>query len=281
MMIDTLTTFGQSKIQHGKHSDRVYLMHLATADLPGIIPYLDELAMTQGYSKIFAKIPAAAENSFLAAGYTVEASIPNFYKREEPALFLGKYFSPERQKEKHPASVAEALELARQKATPGGGQHPLDAALRCRQMLPTETAPMAALYRQVFATYPFPIHDETYLRQTMAEDVIYFGIWEGDELIALTSAEMDRQGENAEMTDFATRPDCQGRGLANYLLAQAEAAAAQCGIKTAYTIARSYSPGMNITFARNGYTYSGTLTHNTQISGTLESMNVWHKSLLP
>lgn len=138
---------------------------------------------------------------------------------------------------------------------------------------------MATLYRQVFATYPFPIHDEAYLRQTMAEDVIYFGIWEGDELIALTSAEMDRQGENAEMTDFATRPDCQGRGLANYLLAQAEAAAAQCGIKTAYTIARSYSPGMNITFARNGYTYSGTLTHNTQISGTLESMNVWHKSL--
>jgi putative beta-lysine N-acetyltransferase len=113
----------------------------------------------------------------------------------------------------------------------------------------------------------------------MAEDVIFFGIWEGDELIALTSAEMDRKGENAEMTDFATRPDCQGRGLANYLLAQTEAAAAQCGIKTAYTIARSYSPGMNITFARNGYTFSGTLTHNTQIFGTLESMNVWYKSL--
>ncbi|MBE0504197.1 MAG: putative beta-lysine N-acetyltransferase [Desulfuromonadales bacterium] len=280
-MIDTLTTFGQSKIQHGKHSDRVYLMHLATADLPGIIPHLGALAGDRGYSKIFAKIPAAAEDAFLADGYAVEASIPNFYRGQESALFLGKYFSPKRQEEKHPASVAEALELARQKATPGGGQHTLDAALRCRQMLPSETAPMAALYRQVFATYPFPIHEEAYLRQTMAEDVIYFGIWEGDELIALTSAEMDRKGENAEMTDFATRPDCQGRGLANYLLAQAEAAAAQCGIKTAYTIARSYSPGMNITFARNGYTYSGTLTHNTQISGTLESMNVWHKSLLP
>ncbi|PKN11846.1 MAG: putative beta-lysine N-acetyltransferase [Deltaproteobacteria bacterium HGW-Deltaproteobacteria-4] len=280
-MIDTLTTFGQSKIQHGKHSDRVYLMHLATADLQGIIPHLRALAGDRGYSKIFAKIPAAAEDTFLADGYTVEASIPNFFRGQESALFLGKYFSPERQEEKRPASVAEALDLARQKATLGGGHQPLDAALRCRQMLPTDTPPMAALYRQVFATYPFPIHDEAYLRQTMAEDVIYFGIWEGSELIALTSAEMDRKGENAEMTDFATRPDCQGRGLANYLLAQAEAAAAQCGIKTAYTIARSYSPGMNITFARNGYTYSGTLTHNTQISGTLESMNVWHKSLLP
>ncbi len=280
MMTDIMTTFGQSKIQHGKHSDRVYLMHLAAADLPGIIPHLRALASDRGYSKIFAKIPAAAESAFLADGYAVEASIPNFYRGQESALFLGKYLSAERQEEKHPESVAQGLELAHKKAAPGG-QPTLDASLHCRQMGPTDTPPMAALYRQVFATYPFPIHDEAYLRQTMAEDVIYFGIWEGSELIALTSAEMDRKGENAEMTDFATRPDCQGRGLANYLLAQAEEAAAQCGIKTAYTIARSYSPGMNITFARNGYTYSGTLTHNTQISGTLESMNVWHKSLLP
>jgi putative beta-lysine N-acetyltransferase len=138
---------------------------------------------------------------------------------------------------------------------------------------------MAELYRQVFATYPFPIHDETYLRQTMETNVIYFGIWEEDGLIALASAEIDRSGKNAEMTDFATRPDCRGRGLANYLLAQAEAAAEKLGIKTAYTIARAYSAGMNITFARNGYTFSGTLTHNTQISGKLESMNVWYKAL--
>jgi hypothetical protein len=36
---------------------------------------------------------------------------------------------------------------------------------------------------------------------------------------------------------------------------------------------------MNITFAKSSYTYSGTLTHNTQISGKLESMNVWYKDL--
>jgi hypothetical protein len=60
-----------------------------------------------------------------------------------------------------------------------------------------------------------------------------------------------------------------------------EAAVEKLGIKTAYTIARAYSPGMNITFARSGYIYSGTLTHNTQISGKLESMNVWYKALQP
>jgi hypothetical protein len=49
----------------------------------------------------------------------------------------------------------------------------------------------------------------------------------------------------------------------------------ELGLKTAYTIARALSYGMNITFAKMGYTYSGTLVNNTNISGRLESMNVW------
>ncbi len=51
------------------------------------------------------------------------------------------------------------------------------------------------------------------------------------------------------------------------------------GIKTVFTIARAKSPGMNITFARSGYDYGGTLVNNTNISGQIESMNVWYKSL--
>jgi putative beta-lysine N-acetyltransferase len=81
------------------------------------------------------------------------------------------------------------------------------------------------------------------------------------------------------MTDFATLPEQRGRGLANRLLAELEQVAAAEGIRTAYTIARAYSFGMNITFAKNGYQYAGTLTRNTQISGELESMNVWFKPL--
>jgi putative beta-lysine N-acetyltransferase len=277
-MTDQVANFGKSKIQHGKHSNRAYLMSLSPEDLPAIIPYLDLLAITRGYSKIFAKIPAAAKQSFLQNGYDAEAAIPDFFQGGEDALFLGKYFSPERMEEKHPEVVEQTLEVALEKPQLDGVPE-LEPQLRSRQMRPADTAPMAKLYRQVFASYPFPIHDELYLERTMREDVMYFGIWEKDHLIALASAELDRKGGNAEMTDFATRPDYRGRGLANYLLAKTERAAWRRGIKTAYTIARAYSPGMNITFARNGYTFSGTLTHNTQISGKLESMNVWYKPL--
>lgn len=278
MITDRVTTFGRSRIQHGKHSDRVYLMHLAPQDLGGIIPYLDELAGREGYSKIFAKIPAAAEAAFFQNGYRAEAAIPGFYRGEMSALFMGKYFSHERREEQHPGLVEAALTAARARAR-SKVRPALESHLTCRRLGPADTEEMAGLYRQVFASYPFPIHDEDYLCQTMRENVVYFGVWDGEILLALASAEIDAYGANAEMTDFATRPDCQGRGFANYLLARAEEISIQLGIKTAYTIARSYSPGMNVTFARNGYTFSGTLTHNTQISGTLESMNVWHKAL--
>jgi hypothetical protein len=36
---------------------------------------------------------------------------------------------------------------------------------------------------------------------------------------------------------------------------------------------------MNITFAKQRYALAGTLINNTDISGSLESMNVWYKPL--
>jgi len=98
-------------------------------------------------------------------------------------------------------------------------------------------------------------------------------------LAALSSAEMDIQGSNVEMTDFATLPEYRGRGLAQFLLQEMEGAMTHKGMRTAYTIARAVSPGMNITFSRRGYQYGGTLVNNTQISGSIESMNIWYKSL--
>ena len=51
------------------------------------------------------------------------------------------------------------------------------------------------------------------------------------------------------------------------------------GLKTAYTIARAVSAGMNRTFAKSGYTFAGTLVNNTHISGHIQSMNIWWKDL--
>jgi len=277
-MNDRIETFGNSSIQHGKHSNRAYLMSLSPSDLPEILPHLDSLALTQGYTKIFAKVPAQCEELFAANQYQAEADIPGFYGGEEGVFFMGKYFSAERQIEKKPDLVEKALEAAIEKPTLEEAPV-LESPLVCRATEAHDAEQMAELYRKVFASYPFPIHNPEYLVETMENHVYYYGLWDQEKLVALASAETDLRGQNAEMTDFATLPDYRSKGLASYLLSQLEDASAERGIQTAYTIARAYSYGMNITFAKQGYTFSGTLTHNTQISGELESMNVWHKAL--
>jgi len=274
-MPDIIEHWGHSQIQHGPENNRVYLMKLDPNDLPSILLRLDALALQNGYTKLFAKVPATVVDLFVADGYRIEACVPDFYGGEEDGVFVGKYLQQQRAIETRPEQVEKVLQTAEKRS-----EAPVDLPeLDCRPMNADDSEAMADLYRQVFATYPFPIHDPGYLEKTMEEDVHFFGIHDEGELIAVASAEVDAAAGNAEMTDFATRPDARGGGLATGLLHTMEESMRADGIHTAYTIARAYSFGMNITFAKCGYTFSGTLTNNTQISGGLESMNVWYKPL--
>ncbi len=278
MSVDRIETFGSSVLQHGPENDRVYLMKLQQDDVPGVLEYIDELVDQHDYSKVFAKIPETSKAPFLQAGYSVEAQVPGFYQGEVDGLFLANYPQPERQNDPDAAVVAKVLDAARAKtgsAVPVGLQD--DGNHQCRLAQTDDCSAMADLYQRVFSSYPFPIHNPDYLAETMTDNVIYAGIWQEDELMALASAEVDRAGSHAEMTDFATDPACRGKGLAHLLLAELETLMAREKIQTCYTIARATSFGMNITFAKSGYQYGGTLVQNTQISGGLESMNVWYK----
>lgn len=278
MIIDKIESFGNSLLQHGSASDRVYLMKLVADDLPAILDHIDLLVKLHGYTKTFAKIPASHLVPFKHHGYTCEATVPGFYNGSEAGCFLAKYHSQSRQHDPDAQQVKEVLHAAKTKAS-AGTQKPLPTTVTCRLTTAADAVQMAELYRLVFASYPFPIHDPAYLKQTMAENVYYAGIWQDGRLLALASAEMDISGSNAEMTDFATRPQTRGQGFAQHLLHFLERQMPKEGIKTGYTIARATSFGMNITFSQSGYKFAGTLVQNTQISGGLESMNVWYKPL--
>jgi putative beta-lysine N-acetyltransferase len=277
-MADCIETLGNSIFQHGRENDRVYLMKLAPEDSAEVLLRIEELAEQEGYGKIFAKVPKSAREDFLAAGYREEATIPGFYSGREDVAFMGKYLDPARADEQEPALVDEVLEKSRAKAAVNAAP-PLSDQYALRALDKDDAEAMAGVFSEVFATYPFPIHDPAYLRQTMDENIRYFGVFDGERLIAISSAETYPADRNAEMTDFATLPECRGAGLALNLLEKMEEEMGAEDYRTLYTIARAYSFGMNITFAKQGYEYSGTLTHNTNISGRLESMNIWYKSL--
>jgi len=271
--------FRKSLIQHGLHNDRVYMMKVDSEDCPDVIGYAEKLAKANDYSKIFAKVPKCCRQFFLQEGFIEEAAVPALFNEQETGYFFSKFTSPWRRRERAPETVSSVLEVAENKSDQDTPDQELHPRFSWRIMHKDDVHTMAQLYKQVFATYPFPIIDPDYLSETMDQNVIYHGIFDGEKLVAISSAEIDFAGKHVEMTDFATLPDYRGQGLASYLLDKMEQDVSSSGIRTAYTIARAYSYGMNITFAKHSYEYSGTLINNTQISGNLESMNVWHKPL--
>lgn len=275
---DAIETLQGATIQHGRSNDRIYLMKLGSADPGDLIPALENLAKSEDYGKIFAKVPEGKVTPFLAAGYDEEAEIPRFFRGEEAAVFLGRYFEPTRRHADNEEDLDRILDLARRRhgdaddsASPPQG--------RIRPLVPADAEEMVRIYEHVFPSYPFPIHEPSYLVETMESHVDYFGVEIEGKLVSISSAEMNPPMQNVEMTDFATLPEHRGSGYAVFLLAAMETAMRKKGIRTAYTIARAVSPGMNITFSKCGYEFGGRLVNNTNISGQIESMNVWYKGL--
>ncbi|MGD8284082.1 MAG: putative beta-lysine N-acetyltransferase [Desulfobacterales bacterium] len=276
--MDIIETIEGSVIQHGPYNNRIYLMRLNTDETHGLIATLDNMAIKNGYGKISAKIPAPSWNAFKSADYVKEAVVPGFFTGKTDGFFIAKYFSAGRQKAQN---VEKLLRLVEQAGDESANiLHRTGKAARdviaCR---PSDAAEMSAIYQQVFKSYPFPIQKQTYLKRMMKEGVLYFCIRIEGKIAAISAAEIDLVNKNVEMTDFATFPKMRGMGLAGMLLSHMDNKTRRLGIKTAYTIARATSHGMNSVFKNSGYTYAGLLKNNSQICGSIQSMTVWYKHL--
>lgn len=278
MRPDEIIHLGNSLVQHGPANDRVYLMKLATEDLPGIARDICELGQRHGYTKLFAKVPEDAAEHFAAMGFVDEARVPFMCRGERAGYFMSKYMDRTRGVPVNAQRISAVLDQAERKRYDAAPSVAGGETIRFRL---EDAEELAELYGAVFKTYPFPLDDPSYIRQAMIADTAFFGIVSHGKIVAAASMEMDMVCQCAEMTDFATLPEYRGKGAAGRLLATMEDALRDVGIKVAYTIARAESFGMNIVFARAGYAFGGTLHNNTQIAGKLESMNVWHKQVVP
>ncbi|TQD26785.1 putative beta-lysine N-acetyltransferase [Methanolobus vulcani] len=277
-MHDQVLKINNSVIQHGPFNDRVYLMKLSPEDYGEVPAKIEGIAESNGYSKIFSKIPSSAKDYFQEISHVEEAYVPGMYNGTEGASFMAKFLSNEREKEITADEVEAVISTALSKIN-SPKEVTLSGDEDCFVCTGEDVQEMAKIYDRVFASYPFPIKDPQYLLRTMQENLIYFGIRKAGKIVALASCEMDVDNSNVEMTDFATLPEYRGRGYSYYLLRKMESKMREMGIITAYTIARARSYGMNITFSRSSYSYAGTLVNNTNISGSIESMNVWYKKL--
>lgn len=275
---DTVATLGQSQIHHGPYNDRIFLFHLNPADLPGITSRLLALAEDRGYSRIFARVPAPARDHFLSCGYTPGARLPGLFRGKVDGYYMANYLdAPRGDRER----INDVLAVAQAKAREGAASPVLEPGFTCAPATPADAPALAAIYQKIFETYPVPVHDPAYLTRKLQDTLRCFCIRESDSgsIVAVASAEMNRNARFAEMTGFATLPEYQGHGFAGYLLREVEKDIHSLGIKTAFAIARGSSYPANITFARAGYKYAGTLAASVNICGSLETMNVWYRPL--
>ncbi len=274
---DTIEKFLEGTVlQHGKHNDRVYLLKTTNKDIPEIFPILEDLVYSKKYSKVVCKVPKSVAPTFFANGFIMEAYIPGFYNTKEDMFFVSKFLNSDRLlhiENNYLETFSEILKKEKKQT------YQNNITFSFRELTTLDVKEITQLFTIVFKTYPFPVHEEEYVLKTMQENVRYFGAFQGEKLAAIASSEMDTKAGNAEMTDFATHPDFKGNHLAIQLLNKMEKAMKAYQIKTLYTIARLKSVPMNLTFIRNSYKYSGTLIKNTNISGDIESMNIYYKHL--
>jgi putative beta-lysine N-acetyltransferase len=280
-MQDKIEKIGKGTvIQHGKYNDRIYLMKLDRDDCPHILDEIRLMARGNQYKKIFTKVPLWAAPIFFADGYIMEGYIPAFYQRNEAVFFLSKYLDSDRLLGVEYDCLNEFGRLLNEwdaKSTKEKESGKAGKNFRIKKLDESHADQITEIYRKVFTSYPFPIHDPAYILSTMKENVQYYGAEKKGKLIALSSAEIDLTGKNAEMTDFATLPDYRGFNLSSLLLTEMEKDVRKLGIGTFYTIARLNSLAMNKTFLKLRYTYAGTLINNTNIAGKIESMNLFYK----
>lgn len=276
---DTIEKFGNGTvIQHGKLNDRIYLIKLNKKDLHNIVTYINKLAVEESYSKMFCKVPGSAAPYFFANGFFIEAIIPRFYDSTEDAFFVSKFLNSDRLLNIETNQLYDLADLL-SKSEKNQKKFTLTSKDKLIQLSSSRADEIAKVYGKVFDSYPFPVFDPEYILETMRSHVQYFGIERNGSLIALASAEIDKQGKNAEMTDFATLPKFRGNNLSVILLNEMEKKMQEQQITTLYTIARLNSVPMNKTFLKLNYSYAGTLIKNTNIAGKIESMNVLFKHM--
>lgn len=273
MLIET--EYG-SLYQHGGFNNRIYVIRMSDQEPDDTIDFLMNLATNSHYTKIVIKVKQHRVPLLLSRGFVVEAMIPLFDNQASDIFFMSKFYAERGslcEMEINLLNSYPALMKAKSNTNSVNTN-------QSRLLNGNDIYCISELFRGVFKSYPYPIHNPDYIYKTMEENTCYFGIIHHEKLIAVSSAEVNPAGSNAEMTDFAVHPDYRGRGLAYHLLLDMEREMLQRSIRCLFTIARLREPAMNKTFIISGYRYSGTLINNTQISGGIESMNVLYK-LLP
>lgn len=272
--MEEITKIKDSIVQISNLNDRVYLMELGNDFVDEVIEKIDKICKEKKLSKVFAKIPEKFKEKFEKNGYFSEGIVKNYFLNGN-AYFMSKFFDESRKKSNNEKEFKDILNYIQNISK--SAEVKIDKKYTVKIATETDSLNLSKHYSKVFETYPFPIDDPEYIKKTMKSHVKYLVIEDSGKIVAASSCEMDLKNKCVEMTDFAVLPEYRKQGFSEYLLYLMEKIMKDNGFRIFYTISRSLSYGMNITFKKMGYIYGGTAINNTNICGKFEDMNFWYK----
>jgi len=258
----------KSVISYDRYSDRIDLIKLNDEESDYIIDILEKAVKVRRYSKISAKIAYRNREAFLKKG------------GNEDGLFLAKYFSVERETVRYKEIINKVIhEAAKNKNKNKYCRLLLREDLMYRLVKEKDLDELVDFYRRNIKSRLLSVFEYKYIEDFINNNTVYGAICKKEKIIAAVACEVDRENLYAEMTNFAGDENFRGKGLARYLAISMEEEMKKIGIKTLYSVVRAKSFDANILFSKIGFKFSGTLINNTNISGRIESMNVWYKEI--
>lgn len=244
-------------------------------NVAAIVTKAEEMAISLQKEKLIFLTRQEHFTVLVERGFQCEAKVDGYF-RSSDAYYFSKYYQEERRFSKNWLMEDGILQAAKD-TTPSKVKIPKTYQLK--KMEKNEAIHLSQLYRQVFNIYPTPLNDHEYIKKTMDDGTIYYGILYNGQLVSCASAEIDALYYHAELTDCATLPQHRKYGLMKKILHTLENELRHQGIYCAFSIARAPSFGMNAVLHQLGYQYRGRLTNNCYIFDKLEDMNMWVKDL--
>jgi putative beta-lysine N-acetyltransferase len=267
---DEIVEFNQ--IRHGQLNSRIYVTD-ATIKAPNTFhDMLLQVALSQGYGKIIAKIKGSQLLSFLKKGYKIEATVPGYFGTED-AVFISYFLDKNRECSKlntqYDAVVSDALK-ARVWHT-GQFNEPVQFR-KCNQ---TDLRALSKLYAQVYSNYSSPISNENFIKLSIEQGIQYYCADYMGILVGCLRVELDKDTNNARVYDLGVMSQFQNQGIAPALLNRVKYALQQQNIRYVYTLCLATSLPINKVFAQQQYEYGGRLMNNNRIEDEFKSMNLW------
>lgn len=246
-------------------------------NVDAIFGRIAEIAQNNALTKVFIKSREDDWQTFLSKGCMLEGIYKGYFQGCD-AYCMAYYLDLERRTSDYWMEEDQILrQVLALPLKPDRPAVPENCILRIART--EDAAQLAALYGQIFQTYPTPMNDPRYVEKVMREGTIFYLVESSGRLISAASAEINTIYGNAEMTDCATLPSYRNQGLMRLLMHALEDELLRQNITCAYSLSRALSLGMNAVFFQMGYRYYGRLTKNCDIYDKFEDMNLWIKTL--